>query len=475
MPTRLAQAYALTKITACITLLLLLAACTVGPNYLKPTTKIPEKFKEASKGWKIAEPQDELNRGAWWTVFKAADLDSLEAKIDLSNQTIAVAQAQYLQAKALVDQAQASLFPVIGATASNTRQKTVAVSATQTLSGQYSTTDVISLTATWEPDLWGGVRRLVEANQAAASASAALLAGTRLSMQASLAQYYFQLRALDVDQQYLDNNLFKYQQLLALVQNQYAAGVASRLDILQADNQLKLAKTQALDNGILRAQYEHAIAVLLGQPPAHFSIKPQADPLKVPHIPIKLPSALLERRPDIAAAERQVAQANAEIGIAIAGFFPNLTLTSADGIQSNHFSQLLSKPITVWSLGSQLAATLFDSGLNSAKTAAARANYDAQVATYRQTVLSAFQDVEDNLANLRILEEESNVLHEIVITTDAILQLTLNQYKSGINTFADVLTAQLASDSARKNLADTNSNRTIATVALIKALGGGWK
>jgi len=476
MSRRFAKTSNIVKLIFFIVSLIGVCACRVGPNYTAaPTMIIPENYKEAHVDWKKTKPLDACHKGAWWQVFNDEALNALAVKINISNQNIVMAEAQYRQAQAVIEQNRASLFPLGGLTANTARQKNITfIDNTKLYTKQFVTLDTLSLSASWEPDLWGGVRRLIEANTAVTKASEAMLENTRLSMQASLLQYYFQLHALDIAQQYLNTNNTNYKKLLNIVKNQYAAGTASRLEVLQAENQVNVAQAAALDNGVNRAQYEHAIATLLGLSPAQFTIKANARLLKIPTVPAQIPSTLLERRPDIAAAERQVAAANANIGVAIAGFFPNFSLNALKGIESNHIATIFSAPAHMWSMGAGVAGNLIDGGLNTAKTKAARASFDAAVANYRQTVLTAFQEVEDNLAAVRILSAESIIQHEIVKSAEASLQVIMNQYENGVANFAAVLNAMLSVDMARQTAADVHSNRLLATVALIKALGGGW-
>lgn len=471
---------------ACI---MLLNACAVGPNYKRPPAKVPCTFKEAPKGWKIMNPSDAFDRGAWWKIFKDPQLNLLEDKLNISNQTIATSEAQFWQARAFVDEARAAFFPVLTAAFSMYRQKSAASGATSsgTVSGftptgpvgsggGYTpfTTESILLNATWEPDIWGSVRRSVEASVAGAQASAAVLALTRLSSQASLAQYYFELRGVDMDQQLLNKTVVNYKKALQLTRNLYASGVAQRLDVIQAQSQLESAEALAINNGIARAQYEHAIAVLVGEPPSTFCIPPNPLTQSAPPIPLEVASELLERRPDIAQAERLMKQANAQIGVAIATYFPDVTLSGLVNKQgigsiSNWLAQTWG-----WSAGVQVAETIFDGGLRSATVAAARANYKATVASYRQIVLAAFQDVEDNLVSLRLLKAQTAVLNKAAADAEFALKLTLNQYKSGTVDYADVITAQTAAFTAEKNAVDVNYLQMTSAVGLIKALGGGW-
>jgi len=460
---------------------LLLSGCTMGPDYVKPEVCVPMTYKEAPEGWKMAAPQDGCDRGSWWIPFNDPVLNALINKVGSSNKTIMQAEAQYRQALTLVSQARALYAPTISTTANISRDKTPRLNNLNSESGSNSNFgDNVtnqyrySWDAIWEPDLWGSVSRTVQGNQAAAQASQALLALTTLSMQATLAQTYFQLRGIDGDQHVLDNTLRNYQKLLKITQNRYNVGVASKGDVLQVQSQLEQAQVAAIDNGINRAVYEHAIAVLMGEPPALFSLPPCHCTYQVPFIPVDMPSTLLERRPDIAQAERQVASANAGIGVAIAAYFPVLTLTGTYGYNTNHFPQLFTGPASLWSLGSQLAQTLFDAGLKEANVLNARANFDATVANYRQVVLTAFQDVEDNLATLRILEKELAAQEKAVKTAEESLKLIINEYQAGTKGLVDVLNAEITAYTAEKGANDVAYRRYIAAVGLIKALGGGW-
>ncbi|MCC8393330.1 efflux transporter outer membrane subunit [Paraburkholderia sp. MMS20-SJTR3] len=457
---------------------LLFAACAVGPNYQRPDTTIPASFKEAAPGWKVAEPADQHDRGDWWTIYDDPQLNELQDKLNAANQTIAQYAAAYRQARALVGEARAAYFPTIGASASVSRSgngaSTGGNATTATSRAGIGNSYNVSLDASWEPDLWGSVARTVNAQKAGQQGAAADLANARLSAQATLAQTYFSLRALDSTQKLLDETVAAYQRTLQLTQNQYAAGVAARADVIQAQTQLQSAQAAAIENGIQRAQDEHAIAVLIGVPASMFSLPPMPLTATPPAVPAQVPSALLERRPDIASAERKAAAANEQIGIEIAAFFPTLTLSASGGFENSVFSQLFTVPSRFWTLGPQLAATIFDAGLRKARTEAARATYDQDVATYRQTVLTAFQDVEDNLASLRILEQEIVVQRQAVESARQALAIVTNQYKSGTVGFINVLTAQTTAFTAEQKLENIAGQRMVSSVGLVKALGGGW-
>jgi NodT family efflux transporter outer membrane factor (OMF) lipoprotein len=463
----------------------LLGACTVGPNYVKPQVAVSSAYKENAdwhaSDWTAAHPADALKRGAWWEVFGDPVLNGLEEQVAASNQSLAQTEAQYRQARALVGEARASYFPTLGVSAAATRSGRYPNAAGTGLahgapdSSQPSDFYSLPFTASWEPDLWGKVRRTVEANVDTAQAAAATLESTRLSLQAELAQDYLQLRITDEQKRLLDDTVAGYQRSLQLTQNQYNVGVAARADVVQADAQLKSAQAQAIDLGIARAQFEHAIALLVGKAPADVSIAVvllKLDPPSLP--PAGLPSELLERRPDVAVAERQAAAANAQIGVAKAAYFPSLTLSASGGYESSILSRWLQAPSRFWSLGPELAETLLDGGLRRAQTAQARAGYDAAVANYREVSLAALQDVEDNLAALRILEQEAAVQADAVKSSEQFLQIALNQYRAGTVSYLNVVTAQTTAYTNERTAITILGTRLNDSVALIKALGGGW-
>ncbi len=462
----------------CLLPLALLAACTVGPNYVKPATETPASFKEL-KGWKVAWPQDNIIRGAWWNMYNDPQLNALEDQVNISNQNIAAAEARSREARAQVRQAQAGYFPTVGTSPSAARSRSSSGSfagAGKSGGGVTANDFILPVDATWEPDVWGRVRRTVEAGRANAQASAADVEAVRLIAHAEVAQDYFQLRALDAQKQLLDATVNIYQKFLELTKNRYASGVAARSDVLVAETQLKTVQAQDIDVGVQRAQLEHAIAVLIGKPASGFSLP--ASPLALdsipPAIPVGLPSDLLERRPDIAAAERFVASANAQIGVAEAAFYPTITLSASGGFQSSSISNLLTWPSRIWAIGATLSETVFDAGLRSALTDQARAAYDENVATYRQTVLAAFQNVEDNLAALRILEQEALAQDEAVKAAQQSVLVYTNQYKAGTQSALDVITVQAAALADERTSITLLGNRMIDSVLLIEALGGGW-
>jgi NodT family efflux transporter outer membrane factor (OMF) lipoprotein len=457
-----------------------LFGCEMGPNYVRPAMEAPPAYKETVP-FKQAEPRDQVPRGKWWEVFNDPKLDALLAQVDINNQTIKAAEARVREARALTQAARAALFPLVSANASATRggsrSGNVSVGnagAVGAQTGGVHNSYNVSLDASWEIDLWGRVRRTIEASEATAQASVADLEGAKLLAQAQLAEDYFLLRAQDDQIRLLNDTVEAYQRSLQLTKNQYAVGVAARADVAQAETQLKSTQAQAIDAEVQRTQLEHAIAVLLGKAPADFSVTAEVVPTVFPPIPPGVPSELLERRPDIAGAERRAAAANAQIGVAEAAFFPDLTLSATGGFQSSVLSQLFSLPSRYWSLGPALAQTIFDAGLRRAQTDQAIATYDENVANYRQTVLSGFQEVEDNLAALRILEQEAVVQDEAVKAARESLAITLNQYRAGTANYLAVVIVQ-ATALANERAALTILGRRLTTsVALIQALGGGW-
>jgi NodT family efflux transporter outer membrane factor (OMF) lipoprotein len=462
--------------------IMLLSACTVGPDYVKPSVETPPAYKEAEGGakWQIAQPKDDVIRGAWWELFNDPQLNALEAQVVISNQNIAVAEAQYRQALALVQAARAGYFPTVGVNGSATRSRTPFTSGGSSGSSRTSSSAgavnnfLVSGNASWEPDIWGKVRRTVEANEASAQASAADLASIRLSAQTALAQDYFQLCALDAQKKLFAETVSAYQRFLDLTKNRYAGGVASKADVLQADTQLKTTQAQAIALGVQRAQLEHAIAMLIGKSASVFSIPETPLSLTPPTIPVSVPSVLLERRPDIAAAERLAAAANAQIGVAEAAYYPNISLTATGGFEGSQLSNWLTWPNRLWSIGAAAAETVFDAGLRSAQTAQARAAYDASVASYRQAVLTGFQEVEDNLAALRLLEEEAMAQDEAVKSARQSLQVSINQYKAGTISALNIITVQTIALNDEQTAVGIAGQRMTASVLLISALGGGW-
>jgi NodT family efflux transporter outer membrane factor (OMF) lipoprotein len=456
-----------------------LFGCSVGPNYVRPPVETPSAYKEA-QAWKQAEPRDEQPRGNWWEAFNDPQLNTLVTQVAITNQTIKAAEARVREARALTQQARAAFFPIVTANASVTRSgsgggtRSTSSGTTVTLGGVHNNYNV-ALDVNWEIDLWGRVRRTAEASEATAEASAADLESAKLSAQAQLAEDYFLLRAQDAQVRLLNDTVAAYERSLQLTRNQYAVGVVGRADVAQAETQLKSTQAQAIDATVQRAQLEHAIAILIGKPPAEFSLAAEAVPTMFPIIPVELPSELLERRPDIAAAERRAAAANAQIGVAESAFFPSLTLSATGGFQSSVLSQLLSLPSRYWSLGPALAQIIFDAGLRRAQTAQAIAAYDENVANYRQTVLTGFQEVEDNLVALKILEQEAAVQDEAVKAARESLAIVLNQYRAGTANYLAVVVIQAAALNNERTAISILGRRLTASVALIKALGGGWQ
>jgi NodT family efflux transporter outer membrane factor (OMF) lipoprotein len=454
--------------------LVALSGCVVGPNYRRPNVDTSISFKEAGD-WKPAEPVDYVPRGRWWEAFQDPVLDRLEARIDVSNNTLAVAEAQLRQAQAAAAAAHAALFPTLSATLSASRSKEPARSGTAASSaGSAGSAGSVGSAADWELDLWGRLRRNQEAGRALADASAADLESARLSLHATFAQTYFALRTADAQKQLLDRLSQGYAQFLDLTKNRYAQGVAARSDVVSAEAQLKAIEAQRIDLGVIRAQLEHSLAAILGKAPANFTLPPTAQAPKLPDPPIVVPSALLERRPDIAAAERRLAAASAQIGVAQAGYFPTISLSGSAGAQTSDLAHLISTPNAVWAIGSSVAQSIFDAGKVRAAVAQARAAYDGSVGAYRQTVLTAFQDAEDSLAEVRTLEEEMTVQDQAVSAARETVGLTQNQYKAGTQSHLNVITAQAALLDAERASVTLSGRRFDAATLLFKAMAGGW-
>ena len=457
--------------------LLILDGCMVGPDYHKPDITPPLAYKEA-KDWKKAEPKDDSSRGHWWEIYGDAELNALVSQVEISNQNILAAAASYRQAQSLLNVAQASYFPTVTAGLAGVRAQGTAPSTTGATTVVHGTpiSNLVrpTLGASWEPDLWGQIGRNVEASTASAQASRADLGNATLSAQSTLVQSYFQLRINDVEQQLLGQTVSAYERSLQITKNLKEAGVDSSIDLAQAETQLKTTQAQAIDLRVQRSQLEHAIAVLIGKAPADFQIKPTNTLPSLPQIPATLPSALLERRPDIAAAERHMAMTNAQIGVAQAAFFPALTLTGTYGYQSSSILNLLTAPNSFWSIGPSLAMPLFNGGALSAQKKAAVAVYDNSVATYRQTVLTAFQGVEDNLAALHQLTDEALTQQAAEQSASKAWGLTENQYQAGTVSYLNVVTAQTAMLNQKISALTINGRRLVATAALITALGGDW-
>jgi NodT family efflux transporter outer membrane factor (OMF) lipoprotein len=462
----------------------LLAGCTVGPNYRRPTAADAPAWKENSVPppnppngtWKQAEPSDGTLRGQWWDLYGDAQLSGLEAKVAVSNQTLRAAMEQYFSAREQVRVARSQYYPTFAAGPSigRTRESYNEPNTTRGLTNYQYNTYSIAGQAQWEPDLWGQVRRTVEQARANAQASAAMLANVELSVRAELAADYFELRGLDSQKVLLDNTVASYEDYLKLTQVRFKGGVVTESDVALAQTQLESTRAQDIDVGIARAQYEHAIATLIGTPASTFSLPAMPLGQQIPQIPVGVPSQLLERRPDISASERQADAANAQIGIAVAAYYPNVALTGTGGFGSGNPGTLIQGPIEMWSLGASAVELLFDAGRRHAITQQARDAYEQQVANYRQTVLAAFQDVEDNLAAIRILDQESVQQNLAVEASERSLNISTNRYKGGVTTYLEVLTAQTAQLSNERTQADIATRQFVASVQLIRALGGGW-
>ena len=448
-------------------LVLMLAACAATPPEPAVKVALPASYAQAQSDWQPAQPLAAAPRGAWWSVFDDPVLSDLEAQVAQHNQSLAAQLAAYEQAQAAVSQAQAAYYPAVTAGASATRARSA-------VSGAVANSLSASLGASWEPDLWGKVRLQVLAGQATAAASAATLQNTQLSLQSTLATSYLQLRTVDAQIVLADDTVAAYQRALQLTENRYKAGVDTAADVAQARTQLLQAQTSRTDLGVTRVQLQNAIAVLVGRAPATFALPAVTTLPAVPAIPAGLPSQLLQRRPDLAAAQAQVEAANAQIGVAQTAWFPNLTLSAQGGSQAARLAELFSAPSLFWSIGPQLAATLFDGGLRRAQVESSKAAYRQTVANYRQSVLTALQQVENNLAAQRILAQEAQQQAEVVQAAEVSLRLAENQYKAGTAPYLNVLTAQTTATSARNAQLTLLNRRYAASVGLIQALGGGW-
>ncbi|QVQ25008.1 efflux transporter outer membrane subunit [Achromobacter deleyi] len=469
----------LPRAAATLALCALLGACAVGPDYQRPALDVGVAYKEGQDevpGWKPAQPRDDADRGAWWKVYDDPVLDGLLDRLNASNQTIAQAEANYRQALGLVRGARSGFYPTVGAGAGMTRagsgngQSGSSSSSGSNVSNQYSLTGSVS----WEADVWGRVRRSVESSEASAAASLADLGATRLSAQATLAQTYLQLRVLDEQKRLLDATVAAYEKSLQLTQNRYAVGVAGQADVAVARTQVESTRAQSIDLDWQRGQYEHAIAVLMGQAPSQFSLPPTVFALRLPQIPVGLPSELLERRPDVAAAERRAAAANAQIGVAQAAWFPSLILSADGGFRSGEFAELLTAPARFWSLGPALALTIFDGGAREAQVEQARASYDSQAAAYRQAALTGLREVEDYLIQLRVMEQEQIVQRRALESARESLRLIQNQYKAGLVDYLSVAVVDATALNSERNALSLLGSRLAASVNLIVALGGGW-
>jgi NodT family efflux transporter outer membrane factor (OMF) lipoprotein len=457
----------------------MISGCVVGPPYVNPVVTLPAAYKEIPDGTDVlrpAQPNDAAPRHDWWAAFGDERLTALEAQLLLSNPSLAEAEARFRQARASVSQARAAYAPTVSASVSVDRSRGLPPSRSSVSAGPEPVTQyALNGGVSWEPDFWGRVRQTVAVGVASAQAAVGDLESARLSLAAELAQDYFQLRSLDSDLALLNETIEAYQRSLTLTQNQYNAGLVARADVAQAETLLESARAQAVDTRLQQAEEEHAIAVLVGSIPSSFAL--QALPLdgEPPQVPVELPSRLLERRPDIAAAERRVAAANAQIGMASSAFFPSVALTGSAGFQAGALGQLLTWPSGFWSLGPALAMTVFDGGARRAARAGAKAAYDEGVGGYRQVVLTAFQDVEDNLAAERLLAEESQRQRDATVAAQTALDVSLNQYRAGLVSYLPVATAQSMLLTSQRALVGLTARRFGAAVQLIRALGGGWE
>jgi len=459
-------------------MLLFTSACMVGPNYKRPAAPQAPAYKEPPpEGWKVAQPNDGAIRGKWWEIYNDPQLNTLEEQVSISNQNVLVAEAQFRAARAAVGTARAGLYPTVsmGPTISTARASSGFVSGGRVSSASaVVTTYSLPASASWTADIWGSIRRSVRASEATAQADFAQLENARLSYQSELAQDYFDLHGLDGDVDLLSRTVKSYEEYLTLTRNRYKAGVASGGDVAQAQTQLDTTRAELVDLGVARAQFEHAIAVLTGKPPAAVAVPAGLLKTPPPSVPVAVPSTLLERRPDIAAAERTVAAANEQIGIAVAAYYPTLSLSANGGFEATDITKWFSLPSRFWSLGAQLPEVLFEGGRRRAQVKLTEAQYDATVASYRQSVLTAFQQVEDNLAALRILEQEAGAVDKAVKDAEDSLTISTAQYKAGTVAYLQVITSQAAALQEERAAVDLLTRRMVASVLLVQALGGGW-
>jgi NodT family efflux transporter outer membrane factor (OMF) lipoprotein len=459
----------------CVVLIAALAGCAVGPTYQRPDMETPVAFKEGGGEWVKAVPADTLERGPWWELFQDAELNALATQVEVSNQNVAAAVAAYAQARALVAEQRASLFPTVSLDLSGSRTGGEGRSTTSGTSSSRSSYQV-GIGGSWEPDVWGRLRRGVDSARAGQQASQADLQAARLSAQGEVATDYFNLRLLDAQRALQEATITGYERTLTITQNRYNAGIVARTDVLQAQTQLANARADMLGLERQRATLEHAIAVLVGKAPANFALAARpAWTGTVPDVPFDVPSTLLLRRPDIAAAERRAAQASEQIGIAQSAYYPSLNLTGSAGLGAASIGDLFSASALVWSLGASLAQTLFNAGATGARVDSARAGLEEASARYRQTVLTAFKDVEDQLVASRILQQQLVLRQQAAQAANLVEQQVLNRYLAGQVGYTDVITAQVTAQNARRSEAQALSDRQVAAVALIQALGGGWR
>jgi NodT family efflux transporter outer membrane factor (OMF) lipoprotein len=454
--------------------ILIESACSTGPKYQVPKTTSPNRYKEGSE-WSLAQPRDEKVHGEWWKMFGDTELDALEAQVNVSNQNIAASFAAYQEARAIVREARAQYFPTLSISPGVTTQRGANISSSgSAVSAGNFTQYSIPANATWAPDLWGRIRNTVQANIASAQVSQADLENERLLQQADLAIFYYEIRAQDSLQTLYNSTVSAYAETLKLNRALSKTGINSDEAVAQAETQLELAQAQATQLGIARAQYEHAIALLVGQPASNFTLPIAQLTTPPPQIPVSVPSKLLERRPDIAAAERGVAAANAQIGVAMAAYFPNLSLNGGAGLGATTLSALFSAPTFIWSLGASLSETIFDGGLRGATVDQYKAAYEQTVATYKQTVLTAFQQVEDGLAGLKFLSQQLKQQGTAVTSAQRYLRIATSRYRLGIDPYLDVITAQTTVLSAQQTEITVRMQELTTSVQLIEALGGGW-
>jgi NodT family efflux transporter outer membrane factor (OMF) lipoprotein len=452
-----------------------LSGCMVGPKYHTPVVQTPSTYKEVGD-WKPAQPNDQNVGGTWWTIFQDPQLDALELQVDVSNQNLKAAEAQYQQARAVLRYYRADYYPTVsaGPSATRTRVSQNAPPPGSQFDGITYNDFAVPFNFSYELDVWGRVRRTVESYREQAQASAADLATVNLSMHADLAIDYFLARSLDAEEQLLNSTVTQYEQALELIQSRFAGGIASEVEVQQASTQLETTRAEAIDVGVARAQYEHAIAILIGKPPAEFGLPPLPLTVPPPPIPVSVPSELLERRPDIAAAERRVASANAQIGVAKSAYYPSVSLGASGGFESTSITTLIQGPSGLWSVGLAAMETIFDGGRRRAASDQAIAAYDQTVANYRETVLTGFQQVEDNVAALRILEHEAQIQEKAVVAAQRYLELATIRYKGGVTSYLEVTTAQTAALSDQVTAVNILGRRMVDAVTLVQALGGGW-
>lgn len=458
----------------------LLVSCAVGPNYTKPTVPAAPSYSEAppqryeeSQGWKSAQPNDAMLKGSWWEMFGESELNGLEEQVAPANQSLKIAEANYREARANIQFQRSFQFPTVSA-GSSISHNGVSGNTPVGVQGLHYGLFTLPISASYDADLWGRIRKSVLAATEQSQASAADMENVKLELQTELASYYFTIRGLDSQKRLLDDTVVAYQKAYDLTNNRYTGGVASKAEVAQAKTQLNQTQAQAIDLAVMRAELEHAIAVLIGRVPEGFHVSVAELKNTLPVIPVGVPSELLERRPDIAATERQVAAANEQIGIAKTAFYPDLVIAAEGGLQAGSIVNWFTWPSKFWSVGPQLAQTIFDAGRRRSQVVISQAAYDAVVASYRQTSLTAFQEVEDNLSALRILEQEAAKQHEATQAAENSQQLSMNRYKGGLVTYLEVITAQNIALSNERTEVDIMQRRLAASVQLVRALGGGW-